>query len=183
MPGYKGHLAGSVTLGAAYAAVIDSTYTKVIADKPQFLAKPQLLVALVVVSILFGLWPDVDTNSKGQDVFYGLAFAADVGLILTHRIEAAAILGLLSMTPTIGKHRGWTHSKLAMFGVPAAIFLLPLLYRPDLLRLSWLLYGAAVVGYFSHLLLDGKIVRWIHVECGSSERWGSRSKHHAVASW
>ena len=25
---------------------------------------------LVVISVLFGLWPDIDTNSKGQDIFF-----------------------------------------------------------------------------------------------------------------
>jgi hypothetical protein len=166
MPGYKGHIAGATTIGVAYASVIGVTWTQTISEKPQFLAKPQVLVGLVIIAVLFGLWPDVDTNSKGQDIFYALAFAADVGLILTHRLEAAAILGLLAMTPILGKHRGWTHSKWAMVLVPAAIFTLPVLYRPDLLELSVLIYGAAAAGYFSHLLLDGKIVKWIRVECG-----------------
>ena len=166
MPGYKGHIAGATTIGVAYASVVAVTYTQALTEKPVFLAKPQILVGLVVIAIMFGLWPDVDTNSKGQDVFYGLAFAMDVGLILTHRLEAAAILGLLAMTPVLGKHRGWTHSKLAMLLVPSAIFALPVLYRPDLLGLSALIYGAATLGYFSHLLLDGKIVPWIRVKCG-----------------
>jgi membrane-bound metal-dependent hydrolase YbcI (DUF457 family) len=182
MPGYKGHLIGSTTLGAVYTCAVDYFSTNTISDKPHFLAEPQMLAGLMVISILFGLWPDVDTNSKGQDIFYGIAILVDIGLILTHRMEAAAILGLVSMTPTIGKHRGWTHSKLAMLVVPAAIFALPLLYRPDLMHLSWLIYGAAVTGYFSHLLLDGKIVPWIRFECGSPEHWRSHSRR-AAAGW
>jgi hypothetical protein len=79
-----------------------------------------MVAALYVVAILGGLWPDVDTNSKGQNIFVGIAFITDIALIVTGHIEAAAFLGLLAMTPILGKHRGWTHSKLAMILVPIA---------------------------------------------------------------
>jgi membrane-bound metal-dependent hydrolase YbcI (DUF457 family) len=167
MAGYRGHIAGATTGGIVYAGAVAAAFNSQIDDKPQFLAEPQLLAGLVVVSVLFGLWPDVDTNSRGQDIFYSLAFIADIVLIFTHRMEAAAILGLLAMTPILGKHRGWTHSLWAMLLVPAAVFAIPVLYRPDLLTLATLTYGAGVVGYFSHLLLDGLIVRWFRVRNGA----------------
>lgn len=128
------------------------------------LSEWQLLVGLFVVAILFGLWPDVDTNSKGQNIFFGLAFVADILLILSGRLEAAAYFGLLAMTPILGKHRGWTHSKLAMILVPLPIAVIPYLYRPSVLTPALLLYGAAVAGYFSHLLLDGLIFKHIRVK-------------------
>jgi hypothetical protein len=124
----------------------------------------QMLVGLFVIAILFGLWPDVDTNSKGQNIFFGIAFVADILLIVNGRLEAAAYLGLLAMTPIIGKHRGWTHSKLAMVLVPAPIIIIPYIYRPSVLTPALLIYGAAVVGYFSHLLLDGLIWRRFRVK-------------------
>jgi membrane-bound metal-dependent hydrolase YbcI (DUF457 family) len=167
MPGYKGHIAGAVAVNTAYVAAVQAIHPIAIQDTAQMLSSWQMLAGLFVVAILFGLWPDIDTNSKGQDIFFGLAFVVDIALIVTGRIEAAAFLGLLAMTPILGKHRGWTHSKLAMILVPAPIIIVPYLYRPEILHVALVVYGAAFAGYFSHLLFDGRIVRWIHVK-GSS---------------
>jgi hypothetical protein len=123
----------------------------------------QAMAAVLVLSVLFALFPDVDTNSKGQNIFYGLAFAVDVLLIWSGNIQAAAYLGLLALLPIVGKHRGWTHSKLAMFLVPLPIILVPYLYNEEMLRISLVYYGAAVVGYFSHLLLDGLIFKHFRI--------------------
>jgi membrane-bound metal-dependent hydrolase YbcI (DUF457 family) len=130
------------------------------------LSEWQLLIGLFVIAVLFGLWPDIDTNSKGQNIFFGLAFAADILLIAAGGLEAAASLRLLAMTPIIGKHRGWTHSKWAMLVVPLPIVIVPYLYRPSVLQPALLIYGAAVVGYFSHLLLDGLIFKHFKVKGG-----------------
>lgn len=117
----------------------------------------QLVTGLVVVATLFALWPDVDTNSKAQNLFYRSAFLLDLLLIFTGFFLAAALLGLLAMTPILGKHRGWTHSKLAVVLVPAPIIIVPYLANDEVGLIGLLFYFAAVVGYFSHLLLDGLI--------------------------
>jgi hypothetical protein len=166
MPGYKGHIAGAVVVNAAYVGAVHAFSPATITDTANLLSDTQMLAGLFVIAILFGLWPDVDTNSKGQDIFYGMAFIADVLLLASGRVEAAAILGLLAMTPILSKHRGWTHSKLAMILVPAPFLIVPYLYRPEILHVALLIYGAAVAGYFSHLLLDGKLVRWFHIKGG-----------------
>lgn len=168
MPGYKGHIAGAVVVNTAYVTAVKTFHPQTISDTANLLSQTEMLAGLFVIAILFGLWPDVDTNSKGQDIFYGLAFVADVLLLTSGRVEAAAILGLLAMTPILGKHRGWTHSKLAMALVPSPFLIVPYVYRPEILHVALLIYGAAFFGYFSHLLLDGRIVRWIHVHGGES---------------
>jgi membrane-bound metal-dependent hydrolase YbcI (DUF457 family) len=127
------------------------------------------LAGLFVVAILFGLFPDIDTNSKGQNIFYGLALAADIWLILDGRMSAAAFLGLLAMAPIVGHHRGWTHSKLAMVLIPSPIIILPYLYSPAYLEPALLIYGAAFTGYFSHLLFDGCIWRKFRVKGSQRE--------------
>lgn len=166
MPGYKGHIAGAIVVNTVYVATIRQVRPESLADTAQILSQTQMLFALYVISVLGGLWPDVDTNSKGQNIFIGLAFIADIALIVTGRIEAAAFLGLLAMTPLLGKHRGWTHTVLAMVLVPAPLLIVSYLYRPEILHVAFLVYGAAVAGYFSHLLLDGRIVRWFHIRGG-----------------
>lgn len=124
----------------------------------------QAIAAVFVLSVLFGLFPDVDTNSKAQDLFLGIAFITDVLLIASGDIQAAAYLGLIAMLPIITHHRGWTHSKWAMFVVPLPILIIPYLYNQQILPASIVYYGAAVTGYFSHLLLDGLIVRRFRIK-------------------
>lgn len=168
MPGYKGHIVGAVVCNAVYVGALAVAPPDLLNNTHNVISDAQLLGGLFVVAVLFGLFPDIDTNSKGQHIFYGLALAADIWLILDGRMVAAAFLGLLAMTPIVGKHRGWTHSKLAMLLVPAPIVVLPYLYNPQLLDTTIIIYGAALVGYFSHLLFDGYITRYIHIK-------GSRS--------
>lgn len=110
----------------------------------------------VVVGLLGALFPDVDTNSRGQDLFYSLFFILDLVLIALEKFNYAAFLGLFAILPVVGKHRGWTHTWWAMLAVPLPIVVLPCLFfgakPPQLLPH----YGVAVAGYFSHLLLDWK---------------------------
>lgn len=163
MAGYKGHTVGGFASGISYVLCLSLMPGAIIAKTGGLLSSWQFVAGLFIVCVLFALWPDIDTNSKGQDIFFGVAFITDLVLISYGYIEAAAYLGLLAMTPIIGKHRGWTHSKAAMILVPAPIVAVTYLYRPSIIVTSVLIYGAAVVGYFSHLLLDGLIVRWIHI--------------------
>jgi hypothetical protein len=121
MPGYKGHIFGAAVCASVYVAALNAAPSSVLGSNHSLVSDLQLLVGLFVIAILFGLFPDIDTNSKGQDIFYGLAFIADILLIYDGRITAAAFLGLLAMTPILSHHRGWTHSKPAMLLVPLPI--------------------------------------------------------------
>lgn len=164
MANWKGHVAGGVLLGGAYAAALSFTPIQYYAEHAQLLHDWQALAAVLVLSVLFALFPDVDTNSKGQNIFYGLALAVDILLIWSGNIQAAAYLGLVAMLPVVGKHRGWTHSKLAMLVVPLPILVIPYLYNDRALAIAGLYYGAAVVGYFSHLLFDGLIFKHFRIK-------------------
>lgn len=164
MANYRGHIAGGTITGSAYVVALNYLPGDLLVKTNGILSNWQFVAGLIVISILFGLWPDVDTNSKGQDIFFGLAFFMDILLIANGRIEAAAYLGLLGMTPILGKHRGWTHSKLAMFLVPLPIILVPYVNKSSILATALIVYGAAVSGYFSHLLFDGLIIRKFRIK-------------------
>ena len=122
------------------------------------------IAAVFVIGMMFGLLPDIDTNSKGQDVFFGIALVFDLLLLWQGYIQAAAYLGLIAMLPVVGKHRGWTHSKITMFVLPLPILVFPYLYNEKTLPVALVYYGAAVVGYFSHLLLDGLIIKRFRIK-------------------
>lgn len=146
MPGYKAHLAGGAVLsGAILAACIWLEFYE-----PQ----PLMAAALIAIAMMAALFPDTDTESKGQNFFYGLMAFTDLILLVNKEYEWAAILGLFAMLPAVGKHRGWTHTWWAMLIVPLPIIILPMAFFharwEDLLPF----YLAAVVGYLSHLALD-----------------------------
>lgn len=164
MPGYKGHIIGATACTAGYVGALSLAPAGVLGSNHYLVSDFQLLVGMFVLGNLFGLFPDIDTNSKGQDIFYGIAFVADIVLLYNGRVAAAAFLGLLAMLPILGHHRGWTHSKAAMLIVPLPILVVPYFYNQAYLDTALVAYGAAVVGYFSHLLFDGKITRWVHVK-------------------
>lgn len=157
MANWKGHIAGGVIFTGVYAGAMLFVPVEHFAESARLLSDWQAMAAVFVIGILFGLFPDVDTNSKAQDIFFWFAFIIDVLLIWNGNIQAAAYLGLIAMLPIITHHRGWTHSKWAMFAVPLPILLIPWLYDSAMLPISIVYYGAAVAGYFSHLTLDGLI--------------------------
>ncbi len=107
-------------------------------------------------ALLFALFPDVDTNSKGQDIFYSMILVADIFFLAIKEYRIAAIIGFLALLPIVGKHRGWTHTIWAMIAVPLPLIILPCYVLGFDLKTSIPYYLAAVSGYFSHLIIDGK---------------------------
>lgn len=163
MANYKGHIAGGVVACTVFVVIASFLPGELLTRTGGLFSDWQFVTGLFVISILFALWPDIDTNSKGQDIFFTAGFLLDILLIWQGYIEAAAYLGLLAMTPIIGKHRGWTHSKWAMLLVPLPIMLVSFLYRDTIVPTTVIIYGAAITGYFSHLLLDGLILKSIRI--------------------
>lgn len=149
MPGYKGHLVGGALVGAAVLGGLVWTGTFMPSGMPQL----AVIAALVLLGSLF---PDVDTDSRGQHVFYLTLAVLDFALIIQGHYKWAAILGFAAMFPAIGPHRGWTHTWWAMLIVPLPLALLPVWLYGATPGAMAPFYGAAVVGYFSHLMLDRK---------------------------
>jgi membrane-bound metal-dependent hydrolase YbcI (DUF457 family) len=116
------------------------------------------IAACIVIALLAGLWPDVDTKSVGQLIFYTLFFALDLWLIIHQRYKAAAFFGLVILLPILGRHRGFTHSRWTAVLLPCALYGVYLYYRGGFepRTLSFLLAG--ICGYFSHLALDRKLI-------------------------
>jgi len=155
MAGYKGHIAGAAVFGGVYLAALGYAFS-VDAAYRQFTALEQVgyPLALLALALLFGLWPDVDTDSKGQEIFYSIFFVADLFLVVTEQFRAAAYLGLVAVLLVLSTHRGWTHTWWAMVLVPSPLLILPYLHVPGRPLVGLPFYGAAVIGYLSHLVVD-----------------------------
>jgi len=148
MSGYKGHLAGGAVTGAVVLGGLAWTGTYV-PDAAQL----GVIGALVLLGSLF---PDVDTDSRGQHVFYLTLVILDFAFIVQGHYKWAAILGFAAMFPAVGPHRGWTHTWWAMLVVPLPLALLPIWFYQAAPQAVAPFYAAAVLGYFSHLAMDRK---------------------------
>ena len=158
MSGYKGHIAGGLAAGLLYtAALSQGSLDTLLNHQGTFLSGWYYIGALLVLASAFGIWPDVDTNSKAQDIFFALLFALDIVLLVNGRMEASAYVGLIGMLPILGKHRGWTHSWGAMVAIPSLFIVIPYMNHPARPWSGLPYFGAAIVGYFSHLVLDGRL--------------------------
>lgn len=149
MPGYKGHLAGGLFF--AVMGIVGAVLLGWLA------VDPLVASGLTGFCLLGALFPDVDTDSKGQNLYYAVFATVDLGLIVQKHYMWAAWLGFFAMLPAIGSHRGWTHTWWAMFLVPLPVLAIPAV----MLGVNGVTgfvpyYVAFVTGYFSHLLLDGE---------------------------
>ena len=159
MAGYKGHIAGGLVTAVACTFAVSLLPYEQLSAYADLLQGWQTLAGVFIVAMLFALFPDVDIKSKGQSLFYWLIFIVDALLIWNKQIQAAAYLGVIALLPLLSKHRGWTHSVVAAFLIPSPIVLVPYLYSERIVAVAVLFYGAAVVGYLSHIALDGQLVR------------------------
>lgn len=167
----------TVSVSIAYASPLDWN--------PTILMEPLGILACFTIALLFGLFPDVDIKSKSQKIFYSLLFVLNLSLILIfQRYLEAAILGLFAILPILSKHRGWTHSRITMILLPGLFLVIPLYVEysdygvgwkelPELLdslvehenldetvRSGLAFYVAGLIGYASHLFLDGILFRF-----------------------
>lgn len=140
---------------------------------PTIPADPWSIGACFVVAVLSGLWPDVDIKSRSQQIFYRIFLIFSIVLILRKQYLQSAVLGIFAMLPLLGKHRGWTHSRLTMLLLPAVFFALPFYFdgtpvnfnnlKPsqnlDLIWSGLPFYTASLIGYATHLHLDGILLR------------------------
>lgn len=157
MSGYRGHLAGGLVAAVTCTIIVSLLPYQQMAEYADLLHGWRVLAGVFFVAMLFALFPDIDIKSEGQKLFYWAAFIVDGLLIWDKQILVAAYLGFIAMLPLLSKHRGWTHSIIAAFTVPLPIIVVPYLYDGRMVAVGILLYGAAVVGYVSHIALDGQL--------------------------
>lgn len=146
MPGYRGHVAGGAVLwGGCFAGAVWLGLPR---------PSPETAVVLGVAALMGALFPDTDTDSRGQNLFYLILVLLDIAFMIKGLYRWAAVLGFCAMLPALGRHRGWTHTWWAMLLVPLPIVLLPVVFYDQSVERLLPFYLSVVIGYFSHLLLD-----------------------------
>ncbi|MCK4517763.1 metal-dependent hydrolase [Candidatus Babeliales bacterium] len=159
MPSYKGHLVG----GAATFFVTYQAATKVFGQQP-FTTK-QIVFALTFC-LLGSLFPDIDTKSLGQRVFYSLLTVAVFAAIALQHWALLSFLSVLGLLPLLVNHRGMIHTVWFVTMFPLAVTLFITRFNPTLSSMAWPAYSYFVVGALSHLFLDYGVWRTVKTITG-----------------
>ena len=120
---------------------------------------------VAMTAVFFSLFPDVDTDSVPRRWFYRGVLLVLLYLAWTDSWVAATVVAGLALLPLVDHHRGWTHGRFVPLLLPAALGLgllwwegwgrNDLSWRDILTPVRLVFSGAAIVGWYTHLLLDG----------------------------
>lgn len=143
MPGYRGHLMVGVAVWA-FAIFFFSALSSI-----------SLLTGGWLLCTLAGaLFPDIDTKSQGQRLFYIAIFLSYPILFYYRYIATCLFLGFFCCVPLFVRHRGIFHSywflgMATLGGVMGLIILFPAYAHALVIDASFFLLGA-----YSHVALD-----------------------------
>lgn len=152
MPNYKGHLVGGA---AAFGIVLYCIKSK----------NPTIITALewLCCALLGALFPDIDTKSKGQKIFYRMVFFSVVVLLIQMRIRAVAFVSLLALSPLLIRHRGITHSLWFIVFLCSSALVYAHIFAPAYAQLVFFDALFFCAGAISHLWLDLGLRRMLRI--------------------
>jgi len=149
MPSYKTHLVAGALAGGAVLYVTGFYHCSLVTT-----------AELICAALLGSLFPDIDTKSKGQQLFYRLFVIFLFCFLIQQRYRAFFILAFLGTIPLLVRHRGMFHHPWfilvgLLFGIIGAHMNWPSYAR----ALSWdlVFFG---VGALSHIVLDIGLVNF-----------------------
>lgn len=152
MSTHKGHIVG----GAATFLLLHIATTKVCAF-PQ--PTPKALIIAFSCCILGALFPDIDTKSIGQRIFYSFMAIPVTYSIFSHQWHMLASLSIISLFPILSNHRGITHTLWFVTLAPLSIMLGLSQSYPQFVRILQIACFYFIAGALSHLLLDFGLLR------------------------
>jgi len=143
MPNYKGHLVGG-TIGFGLIIFLCSLHV----------APCATLVEWFTCVLAGSLFPDIDTKSKGQKIFYLLLCAAMLICALQKKFTLLGCFIVAGMLPLLSKHRGLFHN---LWFIIATLIII-VIYMTSLYPSAYkrIVYDAGffLFGVMSHLYLD-----------------------------
>ena len=183
---FVGHAVGGVAAGAA-AMLLAGTLASVpgVAEvggdtltDMDLLDSGAYLVGSFCTAFLMALFPDLDTASIPQRWYMRVLLLAMLWALWSERMALFTVLALAAPLPMLHKHRGWTHWPITPWLVALALataheyvathdagILMRLFHRfswesvGESLLTYWPFVVAAVLGHYTHLLLDGRMLR------------------------
>lgn len=152
MPNYQGHLAGGVVTYAVLRTALHSLH-------PSIFTSAEWLFFTLIGS----LFPDIDTKSKGQKLFYRFTLLFFIILLIQQNVSTVAWLSIAAFFPLMVKHRGITHSLwfisvLCLAAIALSLFFLP--QHSTIIVFDTLFF---YMGALSHLVLDRGLLRTFHI--------------------
>ena len=147
MPNYKVHLAG----GFLSFAILYKLSAKILSKR--FYSSEEMAFSLLLC-LLGSLFPDIDTKSYGQRMFYFLLLAMIFGSILLNQWTLLIVFGAFSILPFFVGHRGLTHRLWFNAIAPLPIFITIFDKSSKLAILSKTGYFYFLAGALSHIFLD-----------------------------
>lgn len=160
MPGYKTHVGGGVVAYVGALALVASC----------FVLRPTLRTSLewFFFSVFGSLFPDVDTKSKGQILFYQAVTLWLLFLLWAWQLAAFIWVALIAMIPVLVNHRGLFHRVWFVVFISFASAFFFAQWYPS--YRSMLMFDAFFfsVGAISHILFDS---------------WGTRIKNFKTRMW
>lgn len=143
MPNYKGHLFGGV-VGFGIVVFLCSLHV----------APCTQLVEWLVCVLAGSLFPDIDTKSKGQKIFYILLCIIMIICGIYKKFKLLAGFALGGMLPLLVKHRGLFHN---LWFIVMVVFI-AVIYTTNVYPYAYtrIVYDAGffLLGVMSHLYLD-----------------------------
>ncbi len=149
MPNYKGHLAGGIFAYLLSLYMIISYKSITLATGLEWL----------LFCLLGSLFPDVDTKSKGQKIFYWVVLLLAAVLLFSERLQGLLLLGALGIFPLLVRHRGIFHQLWFIILIPIAIAWLACGCWPNCSTIIAFDALFFIIGALSHLWLDLGLLR------------------------
>ncbi|MBI2352710.1 metal-dependent hydrolase [Candidatus Dependentiae bacterium] len=144
MPSYKGHLVGGVIV---YLIALCSMQYIVFFD-----------IALLIQGLLFcllgALFPDIDTKSKGQKLFYIFWLIVLFYCFLRHYQNLFVFVSFLGALPLLSRHRGLFHSVGFLLFILLIIICSFFNFSKKIDYLLLINSGFFTIGFLSHIFLD-----------------------------
>lgn len=143
MPNYKTHLSAGFAVYLALFYLVcncSSSLTQAM----------QLLLCCLIGSI----FPDVDTKSKMQKIFYVSLLFVFIFLLFHNQIKLMIYLSFIGLTPLLVNHRGIFHKPWFILLIAISISLAADVYCPGCLNQALVYSLFFVCGAISHIWLD-----------------------------
>lgn len=109
------------------------------------------------IVFFFSLFPDLDTDSIPRRWSYRILFLILVYLGYMQLYKEAYFLSIISITPLLDKHRGWTHQIWAPIAFVIALIVFYDSFISEAKLDYWRLYLAIIIGWYTHIFLDRPI--------------------------